>query len=141
MNLTFVLRIVLFSQCLFFSSGLFCSSKPYVLLVSIDGYRYDYNSLHKASYLNSFAKKGVQAESLKTVYPSKTFTNHLSIITGMYPENHGIVANHFFDPSLKKSFYIGDSFESKKSYWYKSLPIWGHLKRNGIKSACFLARF
>ena len=64
-----------------------------IVLISIDGFRYNYIEQHHAEHLNHLAEQGVRAEGLMPVYPSKTFPNHLSIVTGQYPSHHGIVDN------------------------------------------------
>ena len=81
---------------------------PYVLLISIDGYRHDYNALYEPENLSRFAAEGVQAASLIPGYPSDTFPNHYGIVTGMFPGTHGIVANNFFDPSRNATYRLGD---------------------------------
>src|SRR5215475_13634279 len=65
--------------------------KPYVILISGDGFRYDYAEKHHAENLLDFAKEGVRAESMIPSYPSLTFPNHYTIATGMYPSHHGLV--------------------------------------------------
>ncbi|MEC8748609.1 MAG: alkaline phosphatase family protein, partial [Pseudomonadota bacterium] len=71
----------------------------YVVLISLDGFRHDYIELHNAQHLGAIAKKGVRASSMTPVYPSNTFPNHISLITGLLPKHHGIVNNRFFDKS------------------------------------------
>src|SRR5690554_932889 len=61
-----------------------------VVLISIDGFRHDYLELYEAPNISRIATQGVRAEGLIPVYPAKTFPNHLSIVTGQYPSNHGI---------------------------------------------------
>ena len=68
-------------------------SKPrnYVLLVSFDGFRNDYVTKFDLPNFKKLMKQGAYCEGLISSFPSKTFPNHYSIITGMYPGNHGIV--------------------------------------------------
>ncbi len=73
-------------------------NKPYLILISIDGFRWDYQDLFETPALDRLAARGVRAESLQPVFPTLTFPNHYSIATGLYPANHGIVANDFPDP-------------------------------------------
>ena len=86
--------------CLFTVSVL-AFGKPvnnqHVVLISLDGFRYDYIEKHNASHLAEIAGQGVRAQRMTPVYPANTFPNHLSIITGRYPVNHGIVNNQFAD--------------------------------------------
>ncbi|MCB0847353.1 MAG: alkaline phosphatase family protein, partial [Bacteroidetes bacterium] len=65
------------------------NEKPYVILISIDGFRYDYAEKHSAKHIQKLGEEGVRAESMTSVFPSKTFPNHYSIVTGLYAENHG----------------------------------------------------
>ena len=95
-------------------------SAPYVVMVSLDGYRHDYNELHNAKNLLAIAASGVAAKSLKPVYPSKTFPNHFSIATGMYAENHGIVSNEFYDPERKETYALSDRNAVSDGSWYLS---------------------
>jgi len=68
-----------------------------LIVVSIDGFRYDYLERMKfTKSLNKLTKKGNLAEFLKPVFPTSTFPNHYTIVTGLYPESHGIVANTFY---------------------------------------------
>ena len=66
-----------------------------LILISIDGFRWDYLDKVETPNLDRLVSNGSKAEGLKTVYPSKTFPNHISIVTGNYPSNHGIISNYF----------------------------------------------
>src|ERR1019366_3668780 len=75
-------------------------SKPYVILVSLDGFRYDYAKRYHAKNILDLGAHGATApEGMIPSYPSITFPNHYTIVTGLYPEHHGIVANSFYDPA------------------------------------------
>lgn len=110
---------------------------PYVLLISLDGFRWDYVKKYNPKFLTGFSKRSASLKSLMPSYPTKTFPNHLSIVTGSYPQNHGIIANHFYAPDLKKTYSLGDRDAVKNSDFYKSLPIWGLAEKNGIKTATY----
>ena len=69
-----------------------------LILISLDGFRWDYLDWAEASNLSRLAAAGVRAEGLIPVFPSKTFPCHYSIVTGLYPGNHGIVSNYMYDP-------------------------------------------
>ena len=72
----------------------------YIVLVSLDGFRWDYAKRDGATHLLALGKQGVWApEGMMPSFPSLTFPNHLTIVTGLYPEHHGIVANSFYDPA------------------------------------------
>src|SRR5436305_1608769 len=70
--------------------------KPSVLLISLDGFRYDYLDKYKPKNLNKLVKTGVRAKWMTPSFPSKTFPNHYAIATGLYPEHNGIVENNIY---------------------------------------------
>lgn len=109
---------------------------PHVLLISIDGFRHDYIEKFNPPNLKRFQQSAAVAESLIPVFPSNTFPNHYSMITGSYPENHGIVDNSFYDPQLKRSYSIGKS-SMKEPVFYKRYPMWQVVEMNNIKSASY----
>lgn len=110
------------------------SNKPIVVLLSIDGFSFEYLSKNKPSNLLKFAKSGVYGE-LKPVYPSKTFPNHLSIITGTYPVKHGITNNRFYNHQINQSYYKGAGKTNKR--WVSAQPFWFFAQQQGLKSAVY----
>ena len=113
------------------------STSPHVLLISIDGFRHDYAERYQATNLLEIASEGTQASSLIPCFPSKTFPNHYSIVTGMYPENHGIVDNYFYDPNLDDYFLANESDKVQNGDWYGGNPIWSLANQQGLKSATY----
>lgn len=109
--------------------------KPYVILISLDGFRYDYASKHNASYIQALAKQGVSAASMKPSYPSVTFPNHYTIATGMYPSHHGLVANWFYDATKERSYNMSNKKEVGDSSWYGGTPLWVLAEQNQLLSA------
>lgn len=107
-------------------------SKPYVLLISIDGYRADYTDRFNPPTLKKFRDEGAAAKYLLPVYPSKTFTNHYSIATGLYAENHGIVANIFFDPARNQTYKLSDRKMVEDGTWYGGVPLWVASEHQGM---------
>ena len=96
-----------------------------LILISVDGFRWDYFDKVETPNFDRIINNGIKADGLKTVYPSKTFPNHLSIITGNYPSNHGIVSNYFYDPSFDEYYYIGaGSVAAQDGKWIQAEPIW-----------------
>lgn len=67
-------------------------------------------------------------------FPSVTFPNHFTLITGLYPESHGVVGNTFWDPALEKEFYYTDPARSMKPEWWTAEPIWELAEREGVRS-------
>ena len=112
------------------------SNDTYVLLISLDAYRWDYPTVFNTPNLNKIAKKGVKAKSLISCYPSKTFPNHYSIATGLHPNNHGIVNNSFYDKEL--GYYaIGNRKSVENGNFYFGEPIWVTAEKQGVKSASY----
>ena len=81
------------------ADGVDAEKTPYVVMISLDGFRHDYVEKHQAKRIGEIAKNGVRAEKMIPAYPSNTFPNHISLITGLLPVNHGIVNNAFYDKS------------------------------------------
>ena len=94
---------------------------PVVILISFDGFRWDYFDRTKLENFNYIVKNGVKADSLQSSFITKTFPNHFTIVTGVHEETHGIVANKMFDPDFNETFYPNNT-ESK--WWDAALPIW-----------------
>jgi len=98
--------------------------KPYVILISADGFRHDYAKKYEASHLLELSSNGVQAESMIPGFPSVTFPNHYSIATGLYPSHHGIVNNTFYDKKKDSKYSMGAKDKVKDGSWYGGTPIW-----------------
>ncbi len=94
------------------------NQKPIVILISLDGFRWDYLNRGLSPELSSIAEEGVKAISLKPQFPSMTFPNHYSIITGLIPEKHGIIANSFQNPYNKNIFSLKQPAVSQ-AVWYQ----------------------
>jgi len=122
---------------LFLTTLVYSQSIPYVLLVSFDGFRWDYVNRGLTPNLDMVKKEGVSALSLRPVSPSKTFPNHYSIITGMYADKHGIIFNYFEDTSTGEIYRIGDTAAVRNSKWYKGEAFWETAEKNKITSASY----
>lgn len=109
-----------------------------LLLISLDGFRWDYCALHpeETPHLRRLAREGVTARGLIPPFPSQTFTSHYSIATGLYPAHHGIVSNRFFDPDLGEFFNYKTAAAQHDPRWWRGEPIWITAVRQGLKSAC-----
>lgn len=113
------------------------SSKPYVLMVSFDGLRYDYLDWVDTPNFDFIQKKGVKSKGLIPVFPSLTFPNHYSIATGAYSGKHNITGNSFYDKKLNQHYSLYDKNSVRNPKFYKSEPIWVTAERQGVKSASF----
>jgi alkaline phosphatase D len=110
----------------------------YVVLVSLDGFRWDYAKRDGATHLLALGKKGVWApEGMLPSYPSFTFPNHFTIVTGLYPEHHGLVANSFYDEAKQARYGIGDAKAVTDGSWYSGTPLWSLAESQGMRTACF----
>jgi alkaline phosphatase D len=110
---------------------------PYVVLISFDGFRHDYVEKFNAVNFKSFMKKGTQAEALIPCFPSKTFPNHYSIVTGLYPGHHGLVDNTFYDPAREEFYEMKIRKRVTDKYYYGGVPLWRLARQQGLKSASF----
>lgn len=118
-------------------TGLMAQDTPYVVLVSFDGFRHDYVERFDLPNFKKFMEGGSSSKGLIPSFPSKTFPNHYSIVTGLYPGHHGLVNNEFYDPS-KKEFYAMDQRDRLVDpYYYSGTPLWTLARQNGIKSASY----
>jgi predicted AlkP superfamily pyrophosphatase or phosphodiesterase len=112
-------------------------SAHYVVLVSLDGFRWDYAKRDRAENLLALGKKGVWApEGMMPSYPSLTFPNHFTMVTGLYPEHHGLVANSFYDETKHARYAIADSDVVSDGSWYSGTPLWSLAESQGMRAAC-----
>lgn len=120
-----------------FSQG---PGKPHpvpLILISIDGFRYDYFEKHGPETLNLLAKDGTRARWMKPAYPTKTFPNHYTIATGLYPDNHGMIENNMYDSDLNAVFGLSRREEVMNPRWWGGEPIWNTAMKAGFTAAAF----
>ena len=110
--------------------------KPYVILISADGFRYDYAEKYHAEHLLALAAEGVKAESMTPSFPSVTFPNHYSIVTGLYPSHEGLVINNFYDRTLHR-FYSYKGPTAAEGIWYGGTPLWVLAEKQNMLSASY----
>lgn len=111
------------------------NQQPYLIMLSLDGFRWDYAQYAHTPVLDSLAKVGVVAEALIPSFPTKTFPNHYTIATGLYPDNHGIVLNGFYAEDQKSDYNKGDKSTVADGSFYGGEPIWSTAEMQGVKSA------
>ncbi|MEK6450294.1 MULTISPECIES: alkaline phosphatase family protein [unclassified Myroides] len=111
--------------------------KPYVILISIDGFRYDYIEKFDSKFLKKLGEEGVRAESMQPSYPSVTFPNHYTIATGLYPAHHGLVGNNIFDPKIEERYSLRNYKAVHNPAWYGGTPLWVLAEQQGMMSACY----
>ncbi len=121
---------------LFFFTLLPLSARRYTVLISLDGYRWDYPQWYDTPFIDQMAREGVEAGLIPS-FPSKTFPNHYALATGLYPDHHGIIANEFFDPDDGTYFSIGDAKVNRIAKYFGGEPIWNTAERQGKRVAVF----
>ncbi|KAL1531364.1 ectonucleotide pyrophosphatase/phosphodiesterase family member 3-like [Salvia divinorum] len=107
---------------------------PVVLIISSDGFRFGYQYKSDLPNINRLIRNGTEAErGLIPVFPTLTFPNHYSIVTGLYPAYHGIINNYFTDPIDGDNFNMG-SHEPK---WWLGEPLWETVSNHGLKASTY----
>jgi len=109
--------------------------KPTIILISLDGFRYDYVDKFSPPAISKLAKEGVRAKWMIPSFPTKTFPNHYTIVTGLYPEHHGIVGNNVWDYDTE--FTLSKVVEVEKSRWWWGEPIWVTAEKQGQHAASY----
>ncbi|KAF1813580.1 Phosphodiest-domain-containing protein [Eremomyces bilateralis CBS 781.70] len=107
---------------------------PTTIIVSLDGFRADFLQRGLTPTLNAFVREGISPLYMTASFPSVTFPNHFTLVTGLYPETHGIVGNTFWDPDLQDSFYYTDK-EAMDPKWWNGEPIWVTAEKQSVRSA------
>lgn len=128
----FVLFLLLFAQ-----AACAQQDRPYVVLVSFDGFRYDYVQKFNPPNFKEFIANGSQAEALIPSFPSKTFPNHYTLVTGLNPGNHGLVDNSFYDRQRDVKYGMGDRSKVEDGYFYGGVSLWELAKQNKVISASY----
>jgi len=106
-----------------------------LLLISIDGYRYDYLDRGFSPTLAALARDGVRADSMQPSFPSLTFPNHYTLVTGLRPDHHGIVHNVMWDPQLGHFDMKDRKAVADRRWWDEGTPLWVSADRQGLKTA------
>jgi predicted AlkP superfamily pyrophosphatase or phosphodiesterase len=108
---------------------------PTTILISLDGFRADFLNRDLTPALNAFIASGVSPRYMLPSFPSVTFPNHFTLVTGLYPESHGVVGNTFWDPALQEEFYYTDPSRSMQSKWWTAEPLWVTAENQGVRTA------
>lgn len=109
--------------------------KPTVILISLDGFRYDYLDKYQPKTLNQLAKNGVRAKWMIPSFPTKTFPNHYAIATGLYPSHNGIVENNVYD--FGEVFSMSKREQVQDPRWWLGEPIWVTAQKQGQIAASY----
>src|ERR1700733_12189945 len=109
-------------------------NSPLVILVSIDGFRADYLERGLTPNIAALAAAGVRAQSMRPAFPTITFPNHTTLVTGLYPDHHGIVNNTMEDPAMPGvTFTMATAHDAR--WWNEETPIWVTAQRQGLHAA------
>ncbi|GAB1403543.1 ectonucleotide pyrophosphatase/phosphodiesterase [Lentimicrobium sp.] len=128
MILIFAVKVNLFAQ----------RDDGYITIVlSLDGFRWDYPQKTATPTLHQIAKEGVKAESLIPCFPTKTFPNHYTLATGLYPAHHGLVNNSFYDPVSGEAYAMIEKKVRFNPGFYWGEPIWVTAQKQGLITASF----
>jgi len=111
--------------------------RPYVVLISFDGVRPEYLKRMDLPGFERAMARGTRAEGMLPVFPSKTFPNHYSLVTGWYAGRHGIVGNSFYDPARDATYRLSDTLAVRDPTWYRGEPIWVTAEKQGMVAASF----
>lgn len=112
-------------------------NKPYLILVSIDGFRWDYPDLGITPTLDRIAANGIRAQEVVPVFPTLTFPNHYSIATGLYPANHGLIGNRFPSKDRTKFYSLYDRDSVQDGSWYRGQPAWVAAEKSSMVTAAY----
>ncbi len=112
--------------------------RPLLIVVSIDGFRADYFDRGLTPTLAGLAAAGVHARSMRPAFPSVTEPNHYTLMTGLYPDHHGIVDNTMIDPAMPGMSFGGPhgvGSDNDPRWWNQATPLWVTAERRGLKTA------
>jgi predicted AlkP superfamily pyrophosphatase or phosphodiesterase len=107
------------------------ATPPILILIAIDGWRWDYIERFQPPVLSTMATSGVRSEGLIPIFPSKTFPNHYTMVTGLHAARHGITSNNITDPSLSRRFTLSDREVQQDTRWWGGEPLWVGVERQG----------
>ena len=108
---------------------------PLLILLSFDGWRWDYDARFAAPAVRRVISSGVRSEGLIPSFPSKTFPNLYTLVTGLYPGRHGIVANSILDRGSGRRFSLSNRQEVQDPLWWGGEPLWVAIERAGRPTA------
>ncbi|MDQ3171751.1 MAG: ectonucleotide pyrophosphatase/phosphodiesterase [Acidobacteriota bacterium] len=135
----FIVSTLAFVAALGLTTGCDEAAKQRVLLISLDGFRWDYRDRFDTPSLDALAAAGVSAAKMQPGFPSKTFPNHFTLVTGLVPDHHGVVSNTMRDPAIPGvTFSMSNRDAVVDPRWWQAEPIWTTLEKQGRKTAPLL---
>ena len=109
----------------------------YLVMLSMDGFRWDYADRVHTPNLDRIAQNGVKAEYVMPAFPSNTFPNHYTMATGLYPDNHGLVNNNFYCEELDMVYSMRNREAVENGIFYGGEPVWVTAEKQGMTSASY----
>ncbi len=103
----------------------------------MDGFRWDYPDSIATPYFDKIEQMGVKAEAMQASFPSKTFPNHYTLVTGLVPDHHGIVNNTFYAPEFDEVYAIRNREAVQNGKFYQGEPIWNTAEKQGMKAGSY----
>lgn len=133
------MKKIFFLLFIIYGYSLIAQSKNenYVVVLSLDGFRADYPEKYNAQNILKIAKNGVRVKRMIPSNPTKTFPNHYTLATGLYPDNHGLIGNSFYDEDLDLVYSLGNRARVENGAFYGGEPIWNTAKKAGLKTASY----
>ena len=112
-------------------------ASPYVVLLLLDGFRFDYAIHHEAKNILKMAHDGASAPSgMLPSYPSISIPNYYALVSGLYPDHHGLIDNQFYDPARKTTWDATDLAKRNDASWYRGTPLWVAVENAGLRTGC-----
>lgn len=124
---------VMLAMFIVFIAGTWADSRHTTVIISLDGFRWDYPRIYHTPFFDRLAKEGIQAV-MQPSFPSKTFPNHYTLATGLVPDHHGLIDNRFYDVKTGLTYSIGDIKTKYDARFYGGEPIWITAHKQGVKS-------
>lgn len=119
--------------------ALSCRSQPSfkstVLLISLEGFRWDYLEKADTPSLDRLVATGVKAQALIPIFPTHSLPNLYTLVTGLYPENHGIISDLMYDPVFDATYDVENQESVAEGRWYEGEPLWVTVEEQGLISA------
>ncbi len=135
--LLFVSLSIIVSSCNLTNKKVNQKKNTYLIVLSLDGFRWDYSDSVATPNFDKIAQIGVKAKSMQASFPTKTFPNHYAMATGLYPDHNGLVNNSFIDTKRNLMYSIGNREAVSDPKFYDGEPIWNTAEKQGIKAATF----
>jgi predicted AlkP superfamily pyrophosphatase or phosphodiesterase len=132
-NALALLALLILTACQ--AAAVLPADRAILILISIDGFRWDYLDRYAPHNLQRLAAEGVQADGLVPQFPSKTFPNHYTIVTGLTLAHHGIISNNIRDPQIPGEFSLSNREVQADPRWWGGEPMWNTVERQGRKAA------